>query len=503
MPRMRSVHLEYIFIVIIAAIMCSQLLFGRIVGLADNGDFCRLMQPAGLHWTRYFNTNVNRLFIEKKYTWDHSFHPHGYLSSELLFIGPAVLVSAVLSKGGLFDIRVLGLLHIVGWLFVLLVLSRFTKSLPKIPRVILWLLLTLIVTDVGYTAYFNSLYSEPSSIIFLPAMVAFGLAAIAHGESDRRGKMLLTGYFVASILFVTAKVQNVFLSLPLAMLGYRLHLAIGSPIKKQNWRIRRYAVTLTSVLLAVSIGYYGIYSVCSDKIKPMNLYNAVFIEILAHSPTPEQDAVELGLDRSMAAFAGISSADKNVIPADTESKVAAATSYGKILKFYARHPKRVIDVTSRVAGFSFTHRPGHLGNFVVDDNLINNAELALLDPLCLPSEYQSQMFGWWSKIVDYLPKTLWFVGLWVILNIVAALVKRFRLDNNKSNRAVSEIHIAVIFIAIMQFATVSLGEGIHDAAKHLFLFNLASDICFIFMIMYVVGGISALRRKQKLVVEIE
>ncbi len=50
-------------------------------------------------------------------------------------------------------------------------------------------------------------------------------------------------------------------------------------------------------------------------------------------------------------------------------------------------------------------------------------------------------------------------------------------------------------MAIAQFLTVTLGAGELDLVKHLFLFDLICDVCFIFLVGYFAWIISPMPMK--------
>jgi hypothetical protein len=114
-----------------ACVLALQLLVPPVVGLADNGDYHRVMGYAGFeHSTddygdRYFS------FLRTKYRilpigWLRS----GYLSSETALALAARFAGPALWRGGLFDLRVLGAIHAALLLIALAAMLRVCRELP-------------------------------------------------------------------------------------------------------------------------------------------------------------------------------------------------------------------------------------------------------------------------------------------------------------------------------------------------------------------------------------
>jgi len=78
----------------------------------------------------------------------------------------------------MFDVRALGAIHLALFLLGVWLLLRLSARLGLATRAVIALLLALVFCDVGYAAYFNSLYSEPGSFVFLflALAAAIGLA---------------------------------------------------------------------------------------------------------------------------------------------------------------------------------------------------------------------------------------------------------------------------------------------------------------------------------------
>src|SRR4029077_4578619 len=85
-----------------------QLMLPPVVGVANNGDFGKLLGRYSLgapieHEADFADT---RYEFDARYRYESGFH-----SSESILIGAALALNTVLSKDGSFDLRLMGLIH--------------------------------------------------------------------------------------------------------------------------------------------------------------------------------------------------------------------------------------------------------------------------------------------------------------------------------------------------------------------------------------------------------
>src|SRR5712692_3981869 len=209
--------LEGMPLALCAAILVAQLLLRPIVGLADNGDYERALQAVNLTYTtdrydeRYWDfVNTEYLIVP---TGDRTL----YVSSDLLLARAAILLDRLATRDDVFDLRALGLLRALLYLGAIGLILVAARPLAVIPRALISLLVVLICVDAGYVVYFNSLYSEAASLVFLYLMIG-GYLLVATRQRSRPA--LFAGFYVAALLFLTAKLQNAALCVVLAPLCY-------------------------------------------------------------------------------------------------------------------------------------------------------------------------------------------------------------------------------------------------------------------------------------------
>jgi hypothetical protein len=92
------------------------------------------------------------------------------MSSEFIPAGMAVCLNKVLFSAQEFDLTIFGFVHIVLFFGALYRLLRAMQPFENYRTA--WAGVLLITTDVGYVSYWNSLYTEPASCIWLTFLAA-------------------------------------------------------------------------------------------------------------------------------------------------------------------------------------------------------------------------------------------------------------------------------------------------------------------------------------------
>jgi hypothetical protein len=432
-----------------AGIVAAQLFFHPIVGVADNGDFGKVMAPAGLGYAsddpslRYWKWVTVKFPIV---TPAERF-PGQYRSSETLLARAAVDASRILRPGKDFDIRILGFLHAALLLAFLALIAGATWELPVGIQAGILAAAAFVYTDVGYVSLFNSLYSQTASLLFL--LLTIGVAAV----SLRRGKLdgaLLFAYFAAALLFVCSKPQEFVHGPLLALLGFALAGASG----KAWWR--QPALWLAVALCAAALFYYAL--IPRRLIREVGLYHTVFMELLPASPDPARDLDELGLDRSLLRYSGVHAYQPET-PIDRpafQEAFFARCGYAKVLGFYFRHPSRLWDRLERAGRGAFTLRPGRPGNF---DRRAG-----------FPPQTRATHFSAWTSLRSHLAGRagiLW-IGLLLAGSVVTAA---FLVPRTPRGRRMAWCLVVFAAMAAAELFVCTFGDYLGDVSRHLYAFQ--------------------------------
>jgi hypothetical protein len=426
------------------------------IGLADNGDFPRVMGRFGIGYPtdryedRYFRHFIVRYPIHARFRW-----LLGLPSSEWLFVALAYLANPFVTAPGWFDIRVLGLLHAATFVGAACLLAKAAGSLGWPAWSALSLSLIFVFSDVGYLEYFNSFYSEPASFLALFLTVAACVRLAAPGGQTRA---CLAGYLAAAAVFVCAKPQNV--PLGFLMAAFTTRLAGLRPDPAWGRASRRAALAVAALAALYGLGTARIM----NRYYP---YVSVFNELLPYSPDPRRDLAELGVDPALVRYSGVGPFTP-ATPVDDPAFRAAFTervSLGALLLFHARHPVRAWAAFERCAPLALTLRPSGLGNYEQQAGH--------------PPFARSRTFSAWSRLRTRLaPKTA--AGLLGLLALCAAGAMLWRARTpGPGARLLAEGILLLAAMAAAEYALVALTAGLTDTAKHMFLFSLLFDMTLV------------------------
>jgi hypothetical protein len=461
--------------------------------MPDNGDFPRMMNSVGLSPV-YDDKSAGFQAFPRYYSWDLATRGKPFPSSQLLFVAAGLAINALVSKTELFDITSLGTVHLVFYaLAFCLVAYCGYRSQHKL-RWLVYLALLVVFTDVAYVAYFNSLYAEPSALIFFCLTIGFAMVMVGAPSNERKSRRLMVGLFCSAALFTLAKLQNVMLAPLFAVMIYTL---ANLHLKQKSERFCKMGLWAAIGLLAIAFCYWLLYTMFPMGIRNVNVYDSVFFEIIENSPNPSADLRELGLDGSFAKYKGTNAWSPGVTP-KIYSEVYERVGEKRIVLFYIKHPGRFFKLQWRAAKHGFDIRPGYLGNFD-SDNVRRLTQLQKYRPIrsgesrsvdstsfdSMPGTYLSHVCDLNSGFKQrFLVGSSWPMLLFFLVNIGAIGVKLWRFDTTAERRAVSMVHILLVIMAIAQFLTVTLGAGELDLVKHLFQFDVICDVCFIFLVGY-------------------
>jgi hypothetical protein len=203
----------------------------------------------------------------------------------------------------------------------------------------------------------------------------------------------------------------------------------------------------------------------------------VFYEILPYSSSPRQDLIELGLDPKLLKYSGTRpwSPDSPTNDPDFQHAFFDKVGLSQIIRFHLRHPIRLLETLERCAGYAPELRPW-VGNYEKSAGRLPWA--------------QSHTFNLWSTLRNkYSPGSLksfaWFFGA----NFVGIALLYTR-NRSLKDRLLLELQTALLVMAILQFLTVAIMVGTHEATKHLFLFDLLVDVCFAGAVLWLTGFFS-------------
>lgn len=429
------------------------------VGVADNGDFERVMASAGLYYAQdtaadYFFDYVHPILKLKPIgLWGSG----AYATTHVILVRVARLVNRLVYSGEYFHTLslafVYGVLLLIGVYFIVKNCKTKNKWVNAgIAAVCVW-----VFGDATNLVYFNSLYGEACSYVFLLLTLGLGLEAVRQGGK----RWAVVCFFVAALLLFGSKLQYALLA-PLVFL-------FAIPLARAFGKRRIVAVGLGVTVLVSAV----IYFIAPPQLGKDTLYNSVFYGILKDSDTVAEDVADLGLPTELAKLAGTHAySDLEGIDIKGETfgqQFFQKTGRGKVIAFYLTHPVRLIEKMELTADMAYDNTIGMMGNFQKGDAQVSHQ---------LNTDFTSYNM---VKAAVY-PNSFWFIVcfyLFYFIYLIAAAVR----DTNRSTRLRRLLLLMILLLGVIQFPLPIIGNGEADIAKQLFLFNVTFDIA-VFAALY-------------------
>lgn len=453
-------------------------------GLADQGDFDRIMFVSGIELTpEELNDPGFVRFLDYPVT-EYKISAPNPLRFLAMLVGTsmAYLISFInlickLLGQDTFKTSYLALVYLIMYLSSLYITLKNLNIKSRVKLALFMLIALPVFLDGNYLVWFNSLYGEPMMITSL----ALYIAAWAYYIYQRRVLKSEAGLlkriiyiFAAAFLLMGSKLQ-VISALPVIL------LMLAGLFLEERRLLKKDEVWLFGILYVFLVIYPIGFSLANRGIYKETQYNAVFYGILKDSPNPWQDLVDLGLDPNLAIDAG----KHAFLPGEeyvkyvphselTEEQFYRRMSNGKLIKFYLTHPARFIKGMEYTAGQAFTTST-FLGKY---------SRQYSEEPV-----REFERFTLWSSLRDQpVLKNLWFILSVYFLVTNVLLYEYIKNPGREAVRARIRLLWSVMAIGLLQFPMPYVGNGQADTAKQLFLFN------FIFDLMLVVSACWCLHR---------
>lgn len=452
-------------------------------GVADQGDFQRVMDVTGLQEKDMPAEELNSLFF-KYVKSEYIMIPVNPLrffgiipATSMIYPVTAAKILCRISGSTFFNTEVLAVVYAIFYITAVFLCFKWCVTDKNPAVIVISALLSLIILfDGNYLVWFNSLYGEPMMITGLIIFIASVLNVSNKIHSINNRDILFV--VISSFLFLGSKAQCIS-ALPFVILLILRTFSIKYKFRYKFTAKKHIHMTLKSALLPVALlifytlGYYiQINRTCGVDTK----FNSVFYGILKNSDDPERDLQILGLNTDMAAEAGKHAylprdEYKKYVPWSdiTKEEFNKKISNFKIIRFYLMNPKRLIQGMEYTASQSF-QTSTFLGKYKKTDI---EEYTYKFDRFTLWSDFRSSIF----------PGKLWFILSFYIL-VLLITVGVYLRSTNPSGRLKIELIWFIAATGIFQFPMPYLGNGEADTAKQLFLFNYTFDILIIVLFIY-------------------
>jgi hypothetical protein len=312
-----------VFLFAAGAILTYQLMIPPVVGLADNGDFPKIIGRFDL----FAPTDHRYAFITTVYQFRPDKHwVSDFYSLEIVLTYPALWLNSLLSKDGNFDLRCIGIVHGALFLIAVWLFAPLLDDERRWARWTMYGLVLLVFCDMMYVSALNSFFMDEPAYLFLLLTAVFYLRALRWGR--KRDAILL---IVCSFLLVSAKAQHALLGFWIAVLffaGARTFHAL----RPRWWYISGGCLTAASLLM--------LWTAQPADYASYPLYNVSFEEILPHSKNVSGDLAVLGLDESYRRYIGLNAYQPKSGMDDEAFRRSfmQRLSLGRLAAFYVRRP---------------------------------------------------------------------------------------------------------------------------------------------------------------------
>ncbi len=472
-----------VFAILILILTSGYALFiPPLIGLADNGDFERIMVPNDLNHEQqrdindyfgYFNHDYERL----QYYNDVK---GNVKSTHSIIIKAAMGLDHLFSNDTKFDIRFAAAISLaVLALSIYWLVETVEKMVDgKMLKYFLALITVVIFGDIGYTSYFNSFFGEAASYPFF----LLSIAALLKFSLDREiKKRYLFIYFIATFIFMGSKNQFA----PNGILAFGLLASIiffKIPNKKK---------VLPFILGILLIGSSLVmYFVIDNTIYSINKYHMITRGVMLFEPDVQEVTKELGFDEQFALLSETIYFDKTPIihPDDEILQEKFYSNYNliSVTFYYLTHPDAFYKIMEFGWKNSYTIRPEVLGNYERD------SERAYGE--------RTNFFALWSYLKEnHIPHSSNFAYFFLLICLALSInrIIEFRNKGMLQTEYYHEIVMVYVFLTAFSQVLISfIGAGDTDLKKHLFMTTVSMDILFYYNFAYIISKV--FKRKTKI-----
>lgn len=333
--------MRYRFLFAIAvALVVWQLLLPPVKGVADNGDWGKILWHYGIGCNVSYESICARLVYAPQYLFGS-----GFRSTEHLFVAAALGIASWTTRDGSLDLRVMGAVHAAFYLLALGLILRSLRSAAAVLAVILF-------CDFLYLGYLNSFFMDAAALICICLSVAFYVRRLQSGRAFDTAAL-----FVCMFGATCSKPQYGLMGLWFGVLF---------------WAARRALVKDWRRALAASLALFAAAGVCVARFAPpvyakKGPFTVFFSEILPNSPDPARTLADFGMAPSDGQWIGHNAYDIGMNTDRPEFYAQfAGLSYPRILRYYLEHPSALWRALTRSLGEAGEfHAPG--GNFAAAD----------------------------------------------------------------------------------------------------------------------------------------
>lgn len=461
-PNIKKRIFQVVFLLLLIRVLFL-VLIPPFIGIANNGDFERLMAPVGIS----YSTNV---WATEEGYYDHFWR---WVTNDFVYNEPinngwhqvfsvfpriAILLSNEIQNGQ-FDIRFMGITNVAMYFLAVATVFELLKSIEGKWSYILLLLAVIVLGDSYIIQYFNSFYAEPGSVA--ATLMAWCLQIIGFlyiKDVSRPIQFLfLCIDFVVILFAVMCKQQDLLFIIPALVVSYLLF---------KTCKFKKWFFCLWAVLLLLTIG--GLFKV-NTAAGNTTAYNVTSMDLLANSMEPETRLEELGFSESEVSI--IMSGVGNSVFTVPYDWTAFRDAFDRTteLKILSKEPMIFVRMINK-----------RCQNLFIDDVTLGNY---------MKSSGAEGMEKTKENRLWYTIKNKIYVhsfSFYIIVILVAVLLSCIGLFGNSLSKVKKELFYVYLMLPIsnvFRLITIMLGDSSHDDIKHFFTINFEFDVIFLINIV--------------------
>ncbi len=426
-----------VFALVMLLVIAVSVIVPPICAVPDAGEYFGTFTRVGLYQTSEYSVSLS-YGIDEPLAGNPTFF-------ERFLMGVVGINKAVYSDT-VFDIRFLSILYMLVFLIASYFFMKNMHTGQSVIDYTLGAVMLIFFCDLGYVSYFNSFYASALNLVLIFCMLSL---AVAMNKKFKIWKII--AFTIVSVLYTFTMYQNFVAGAVAAVL-----LAIFS--------VRKIGVErIIGILCALVIFGAAVFSGANANIptKNDNVFNSVFYGVLMDNPDAENALKEFGLEGHKDL---IGKTSYEVKPDDIA--LVKDIGYGKIMSYYAKNPKLLLDKMDMAAKNSY---------FLVQDFLNYN-------------DLKPVPFKIWNLLKrKVLPQALWIILIYAVAFFVMA-VKEYK---KKGGAYVLSLVLPIMLITELIFSFIANG-GVLISMK-LFGFGIYLDIM---LMLTIVWGIDAVIKRR-------
>lgn len=472
--KLKNINCGLIAAIIVIAICSCTLFFKPIIGMADNGDFFRIISQNNLY---YMPQNYDGMFLDYFYKdfgickyFDE--RPKVLISTQSIFIKIAVFIDKLITKDYTFDLRFLAFIYMIIYAiaayFIVKVLTKDIRSIRY--KLLITAIYIIIFCDTGYVAYFNSFYGEAVCLTLFLLSIGVLLYILKYKKYNN---VTISIFFILSVIFIGSKQQIAPVGILVAILLVRLSILKN----EKKFRYICIALAITSVF---SSAYF--YQSIKGDFDYINRYYAMTRGILLYEWKSDDILREFNINPQYSLLQDTVYFNKlpNINPTSEKLRKEFYDKYSfiKVLTFYLGHPKSFFKMINFSVVNGYTIKNKVIGNYEKIEGRT-------------PAE-QTKFFTLWSTFKDkYMPHNFFFTI--VLMSIYFGFsVKRYVNASKKGHKErmlIEEVFAYIFLVGVAQLFVSVIGAGDGDLGKHVFMFNVTFDIMLIYSLALIIKSV--------------